>query len=191
MQVSDLLERYLQPERLRGENRYNCTVCGGLQDAERRLRLLDPPPYLVFSLVPFVVDRRSGARRKLLTPMGLTEELGVPVDGLGAVEYRLYSVIFHAGPSLDAGHYFSVCRKSDSAGEPWHRLDDASVTFISSETTLGCKRSGTETAYTLLYRRLDAVAEAPPQSAWQELPAALRAAVAADNEAYRRERRAP
>ena len=46
----------------------------------------------------------------------------------------------------------------------------------------------TDTAYTLLYRCVDAMAEAPSPHTWKQLPAALRAAVATDNEAYRRER---
>ena len=43
VEVSDLLELYLQLERLCSENQYHCSTCGGLRDAERRLLLIKPP----------------------------------------------------------------------------------------------------------------------------------------------------
>ena len=64
--VSDLLQHYLAPERLYGDNQYHCDRCAGLRDADRQLCLLTPPPHLFVSLVRFVFDRRIGARRKVL-----------------------------------------------------------------------------------------------------------------------------
>ncbi|KAF0291650.1 Ubiquitin carboxyl-terminal hydrolase 38 [Amphibalanus amphitrite] len=97
--LSDLLRDYLAPERLCGDNQYHCVRCAGLRDAERQLRLLAPPPHLVVSLVRFVFDRRTGARRKVLAPVGLTERLEVPLAGRPPAQYRLYAVIVHAESS--------------------------------------------------------------------------------------------
>ena len=124
--MSDLLELYLQLEHLCGENQYHSSTCGGLRDTERRLRLTEPPHYLVVSLVRFVFDRRTGARRKLLAPVSSPSGSSCPSTERVWCQYRLYSVIVHAGHSLNAGHYFAFCRGSDGA-EGWRRLDDPTV----------------------------------------------------------------
>ena len=194
--MSDLLQQYLAPERLCGENQYHCTGCAGLRDADRQLRLLTPPPHLVVSLVRFVFDRRTGARRKVLAPVGLTERLAVPLAGRSPAQYRLYAVIVHAGHSLDAGHYFSFCRASgggggggsDDADDGWWRLDDTSATPVTAAAALGRSRRSTEAAYTLLYRLTEAEAADGRPPALTALPGPLRAAVNRDNAVYRRER---
>ena len=42
-----MLEAYLQPETLTGDNKYKCNKCASLQDAERSLRITAGPtmPY--------------------------------------------------------------------------------------------------------------------------------------------------
>ena len=131
-------------------------------------------------------------------PVGLTEQLVVPLSDRPAAQYQLYAVIVHAGGSLDAGHYFSFCRASGGAsmgdvhgaGDCWWRLDDTSATRVTETVALGQSRRSTEAAYMLLYRLAGAGASdgrlpAPTLSA---LPAPLRAAVEEDNIVYRRER---
>ncbi|KAF0300891.1 Ubiquitin carboxyl-terminal hydrolase 38 [Amphibalanus amphitrite] len=194
--VSQLLLDYLTPERLCGDNQYYCTKCTGLRDAERQLRLLSPPANLVVSLMRFAVDRRTGARRKVLTPVELTEWLTVPLATGPPAQYRLYAVIVHVGHSLDAGHYFSFCRASGGGGidgmddTGWWRLDDTSAVPVPAATALGRPRRSTEAAYTLLYRLTDAAVAgaAGGLSALAALPGPLRAAVERDNAVFRRER---
>ena len=189
--VSNLLEQYLAPERLNGDNQYHCARCAGLRDADRQLRLHVPPPHLIVSLARFAFDRRTGARRKILSAVGLTELLAVPVADRPPAQYWLYAVIMHAGHSLDTGHYFSLCRASDSSsdhadGGGWWRLDDTSASPVTAAAALGRPQCPMETAYTLLYRlsgkenrRLLTLAD---------LPGPLRAAVEHDNDLYRQER---
>ena len=187
--VSDLLRHYLAPERLCGENQYLCARCGGLRDADRQLRLLSPPPHLIVSLMRFVFDRRTGERRKVLAPVGLSERLEVPLAGQPAAQYRLYAVMVHAGLSPDAGHYFAFCRSSGGGGADggWWRLDDTCVVPVPAAAALGRPRRASEAAYTLLYG-LATAADGRP-SALAALPESLRAAVEHDNAEYRRERR--
>ena len=149
------------------------------------------------SLVRFVFDRRTGARRKVLAPVGLTERLAVPLAGRPPAQYRLYAVIVHAGHSLDAGHYFSFCRASEGGGgggvddDGWWRLDDSSAVPVTAATALGQPRRSTEAAYTLLYRLTEPAesgSELCRSPALTALPGPLRAAVDRDNAVYRRER---
>jgi len=80
-----------------------------------------------------------------------------------------------------------IVRRSDGPEGGWCRLDDTSVTPATAAAVLGRARGRTDAAYTLLYRRSEGPACAPPPPLL-ELPAGLRAAVKADNETYRRER---
>ena len=183
--VSDLLQLYLAPERLYGDNQYHCATCACLRDADRQLRLVTPPQHLVVSLGRFMYDRRTGARRKVLAPVGLTERLTVPMASQPAAKYRLYAVIVHAGHSLDAGHYFSFCRASDGCGDDWWRLDDTSTAPVTAATALGLLRRPTDASYVLLYR-LEGAGRRPLTLA--VLPGPLRAAVMQDNAVFRRDR---
>ena len=116
MTVSILLRHYPASERLCGENQYRCTSCTGLRDADRQVRVLTPPTHLIASLVRFTCDRKTGALEKALVPIGLTEQLTVPLAGQPAAQYHLHAVIVHAGVSLTAGHHFSYCRVSSGDG---------------------------------------------------------------------------
>ena len=189
MAVSDLLQHYLAPERLSGENQYRCARCAGLRDADRQVRLLALPPHLIISLVRFTFDRHTGALKKALAPVKLSEQLSIPLVGQPAAEYQLYAVIAHAGHSLDAGHYFSFCRVSSGGGggtdNDWWRLDDTSATPVKQVTVTDRPQLPTDTAYTLMYRLAGAAAGRQPTLA--ELPSPLRAAVEQDNAEYRRE----
>ena len=193
--VAVLLKLHLAPERLCEENRYYCTTCAGLRDADRQVRLLMPPQHLVVSLGRFEFDQQTGARRKVLAPVGLTELLDVPVADRQPAQYRLYAVIVHSGHSLDAGHYYSFCRASDGgdgvgsdgAEGGWWRLDDATAAPVSAAVVLGRPQRTTDAAYTLMYRLVGAAAGVrPPVLA--ALPGPLRAAVNRDNAVYRQMR---
>ena len=195
--VPDLLEHYLAPERLSGQNQYHCARCACLRDADRQVRLLTPPLHLVISLLRFGFDRRTGARRKLLEPVSPTERLAVPLVGRQPAQYRLCAVIVHAGHSLDVGHYFSFCRVSgddsggcDGADVDWWRLDDASATPVTAATVLGRPRCPTETTCMLLYRLAGEAETVGRPQALATLPVPLREAVDRDNAEYRRERQA-
>lgn len=194
--VADLVQHYLAPERLTGDNRYRCSECAGLRDADRQMRLLTAPPHLVVSLVRFGFDQRKGERRKVMTPVRLTERLLVPLADHPPAQYSLYAVIVHAGYSLDTGHYYAFCRSTrdedcsglDSVNSCWWRLDDSHAVPVLASTVLGRPRHLTQTAYMMLYRQ-EASGEAssrPPQLS--ALPGPLRAAVNRDNALYRRER---
>ena len=164
--------------------------CDGLRDADRRVRLLMPPHHLVVSLIRFMSKRRTGAQRKLLAAVSLTERPKVPLADWPTAQYRLYAVIVHASHSLDSDHYFSFCRASgggvsDDGG--WWRLDDAAATPVTATTSLSRPHRSTKTAYTLL-RRLAGAADEGRPPALAALPGALRAAVE-HNAVYRRERR--
>ena len=122
------------------------------------------------SLNRFSFNRQTGARRKVMTPVRLAEQLHIPLASRQAIRYRLYAVIVHTGHSLDTGHYYSFCRSSDAGRGPdgadggWWRLDDSSTAAVTAEA--GDGRQPELTA----------------------LPSPLQDAVVRDNAEYRRRR---
>uniref|UniRef100_S4RNF4 Ubiquitin specific peptidase 38 n=1 Tax=Petromyzon marinus TaxID=7757 RepID=S4RNF4_PETMA len=64
--VPGLINYFLTPETLSGENRYYCEACNSLQDAERATLVAESPEYLVLTLLRFSYDMRTHSRRKIL-----------------------------------------------------------------------------------------------------------------------------
>ena len=148
----------------------------------------------VVSLVQHGFDRRTGTRRKLLTPVTLTEQLTVPLPDRPSAEYFLYAVIVHVGHSLDAGHYFSCCCASggdgsDSGDCDWWRLNDTTAERTTPDAALCRSRRSSETPYLLFYRLKEAGATEGRLPSLTALPGPLRADVDRDNVAHRQERR--
>ena len=132
--------------------------------------------------------------------MEVTEQLTVPLAGQSPAQYLLYAVIVHAGHSLDAGHFFALCRlsggdgrgdASDGVDGRWWRLDDSTLTVVqtTADTALNRARNSTATPYTLFYRLAGAEATGRRMPVPTVLPGPMRSAVDRDNAVYRMERR--
>jgi len=151
--VSDLIEHYLAPETLDGENQYQCNHCNMLRDAVKTTRLSAAPEYLNITLLRFKFDITTMRRAKVFTTIDYPQELTLPVTG-GDVVYRLYSVVVHSGYSSDGGHYYTWARP-DCRASTWLVLNDSRVTetswaqFIQQSTKLS-----RDTAYLLFYQRV-------------------------------------
>lgn len=79
LHLTDLLKHYLKPEKLSGDNKYHCNVCGSLQDAERRINIMQTPEYLIFTLLRFSYDTRLHARSKIFREVKYPKTLLLPV----------------------------------------------------------------------------------------------------------------
>ncbi|KAJ8924752.1 hypothetical protein NQ315_000905 [Exocentrus adspersus] len=174
--VQKLLQYYLQPEKLRGDNQYHCDVCGTLTDGERITRIVEAPPRLILTLKHFRYDPASQQRTKLLQRVELDERFS-----LGSYEYELYAVVVHCGSSVDSGHYYTFAKdKSD-----WYKFNDSSVTKASSEDL--SKLKSPETPYILFYGRQDFVE--PENLPYAVLSNKLQMALTKDESEYDSERR--
>ncbi|XP_064636742.1 ubiquitin carboxyl-terminal hydrolase 38-like [Lineus longissimus] len=125
--LSKMVDFFLAPETLHGDNCYHCDHCESLQDAERTIQITAAPHYLVLSLLRFSYDVKSQSRSKLLKDVKYPKVLYLPVmteypqcNGQSATKapktvvnhemYCLNAVIIHAGLSSDCGHYYSYAR---------------------------------------------------------------------------------
>lgn len=80
LHLNDLLKHFLQSEKLSGDNKYFCDNCGGLQEGERKIRLIETPEYLILTLLRFSYDARLQSRSKVFREVKYPKTLLVPVN---------------------------------------------------------------------------------------------------------------
>ncbi|KAL8207103.1 UNVERIFIED_CONTAM: Ubiquitin carboxyl-terminal hydrolase 38 [Gekko kuhli] len=77
--VIDLLNYFLAPEVLKGDNKYYCEKCASLQNAEKTMQIVEEPEYLILTLLRFSYDPKCHIRRKILDNVSLPLILELPV----------------------------------------------------------------------------------------------------------------
>uniref|UniRef100_W5KEB2 Ubiquitin specific peptidase 38 n=1 Tax=Astyanax mexicanus TaxID=7994 RepID=W5KEB2_ASTMX len=79
LSLTDLVEYFLAPEILEEENCYFCERCGSLQRAERAMRVVAAPEYLILTLLRFSYDATCHVRRKILDNVRIPRRMCLPV----------------------------------------------------------------------------------------------------------------
>ena len=113
------INRILASETLRDVNKYWCSECSRLNEAQRTVSYEVLPSVLVLQLKRFTTTASRAYVSKLTdyipTPLVMDcfcqkcrEGAGPPLH-----RYRLYSVILHLGASLASGHYIACVRAAD------------------------------------------------------------------------------
>ncbi|KAJ8342803.1 hypothetical protein SKAU_G00327310 [Synaphobranchus kaupii] len=135
LSVPDLINFFLTPEMLSGDNKYRCQRCSSLQNAEKVVEVTEGPHYLVLTLLRFSFSLATMRRRKILDNVSIPLVLKIPVrlpsrgpvsvgagPGAGAepegsayvsLTYDLASVVVHSGLSSESGHYYCYARECD------------------------------------------------------------------------------
>ena len=172
--LESLLNYYLAPEKLEGDNRYHCDNCSQLEEAERTLKLTQAPKHLLLTLLRFRYDKILQRRGKITTEVIYPKQLVLSVNDKPEV-YMLYAVVIHSGLTLDGGHYYTIARSSvppATATEPttgkqdsWLMFNDAIVSFSDLNSLMDLsKKYSNDTPYMLFYCRIADVAASSPIS---------------------------
>lgn len=79
LSVPDLVNYFLAPEILDEENAYFCEKCSSLQRAERTMKVVSAPQYLILTLLRFSYDAKCHVRRKILENVTIPPLMRLPV----------------------------------------------------------------------------------------------------------------
>lgn len=80
LSVPDLVNYFLAPEILDEENAYFCEKCISLQRAEKSLKVVSAPEYLILTLLRFSYDAKCHVRRKILDNVTIPSLMRLPVQ---------------------------------------------------------------------------------------------------------------
>lgn len=126
--VTSCLRKFSEEEMLCERNKFHCDNCGGLQEAEKRMKIKRLPRILALHLKRFKYTEDMQRLQKLfhrvvypfyLRLFNTTDDAEDP-DRL----YELYAVVVHIGGGPYHGHYVSVIKTQDRG---WLLFDDELV----------------------------------------------------------------
>ncbi|KAF3934260.1 hypothetical protein ABW19_dt0200447 [Dactylella cylindrospora] len=153
--VTSCLRNFSASEMLCERNKFHCDVCGGLQEAEKRMKIKRLPKVLALHLKRFKYMEELGRHQKLfhrvvypyhLRLFNTTDDAEDP-DRL----YELYAVIIHIGGGPYHGHYVAII-KSEEHG--WLLYDDEMVEPVDKSFVRNFfgDKPGLACAYVLFYQ---------------------------------------
>lgn len=126
--VTSCLRKFSEEEMLCERNKFHCDTCGGLQEAEKRMKIKRLPRILALHLKRFKYTEDLQRLQKLfhrvvypyhLRLFNTTDDAEDP-DRL----YELYAVVVHIGGGPYHGHYVSIIKTPDRG---WLMFDDELV----------------------------------------------------------------
>lgn len=153
--VTACLQKFSAEEMLCERNKFHCDHCGGLQEAEKRMKIKRLPKVLALHLKRFKYTEDYSRLQKLfhrvvypyqLRMFNTTEDVEDP-DRL----YELYAVVIHIGGNAYHGHYVSVIKTEDRG---WLLFDDEMVEPVDKHYVRNFfgDKPGMACAYVLFYQ---------------------------------------
>ncbi|CAI9265966.1 unnamed protein product [Lactuca saligna] len=143
-------DKYVEVERLEGDNRYHAEQ-HGLQDAKKGVLFIDFPPVLQLQLKRFEYDFmrdtmvKINDRYEFPLQLDLDREngkyLSPEADRSVRNLYTLHSVLVHSG-GVHGGHYYAYIRPTLS--DQWFKFDDERVTKEDMKRALDEQYGGEE-----------------------------------------------
>lgn len=159
--VTSCLLRFSEEEMLCERNKFHCDRCGGLQEAEKRMRLKRLPKILALHLKRFKFTDDMQRMQKLFHHVSYPYYLRLLNTTDSSEEsdklYELYAIVVHIGGGAYHGHYVSIVKTQEHG---WLLFDDENVEpvdksfvceFFGGEQNLAC-------AYVLFYHETTAEA---------------------------------
>lgn len=153
--VTSCLRKFSDEEMLCERNKFHCDQCGGLQEAEKRMKIKKLPKVLALHLKRFKYTEDFTRLQKLfhrvvypyhLRMFNTTDDAEDP-DRL----YELYAVVVHIGGNAYHGHYVSVVKTPDRG---WLLFDDEMVEPVDKHFVRNFfgDKPGMACAYVLFYQ---------------------------------------
>ena len=119
----ECFEYYRSQEIMTGDNRMYCNICNNNCDSLYETSLYSTPKYLIINL-----NRGRGAVYECNVIFSEILDLhDFVADKNGNINYELYAVICHIGPSSMSGHFVAYCK--NRMDKKWYLYNDAFVTL--------------------------------------------------------------
>ncbi|TWU78418.1 hypothetical protein ED733_008808 [Metarhizium rileyi] len=179
--VTSCLRKFSAEEMLCQRNKFHCDHCGGLQEAEKRMKVKRLPKILTLHLKRFKYTEDYSRLQKLfhrvvypyhLRMFNTTDDAEDP-DRL----YELYAVVVHIGGNAYHGHYVSIIKTRDRG---WLLFDDEMVEPVDKHFVRNFfgDKPGMATAYVLFYQEttFEKVREEQEKEGMEEVKLATQAA---------------
>lgn len=154
--VTACLNRYSEEEMLCERNKFHCDNCGGLQEAEKRMKIKRLPQILALHLKRFKYTEDLARLQKLHHKVVYPYHLRLFNTTYDAEDpdrlYELYAVVVHIGGGPYHGHYVAIIKTQDRG---WLLFDDEMVEPVDRSYVKNFfgDKSGLATAYVLFYRQ--------------------------------------
>lgn len=187
--VTSCLRKFSAEEMLCERNKFHCDNCGGLQEAEKRMKIKRLPRVLALHLKRFKYTEDLQRLQKLfhrvvypyhLRLFNTTDDAEDP-DRL----YELYAVVVHIGGGPYHGHYVAIIKTEDRG---WLLFDDELVEPVDKNYVRNFfgDRPGLACAYVLFYQEttLEAVLREQAQEDQASSTAAAEASDAGKTNGY-------
>jgi len=187
--VTACLRKFSEEEMLCERNKFHCDMCGGLQEAEKRMKIKRLPRILALHLKRFKYTEDYGRLQKLfhrvvypyhLRLFNTTNDAEDP-DRL----YELYAVVVHIGGGPYHGHYVSIIKTQDRG---WLMFDDELVEPVDKSFVRnffgGEPKSGTQDARQLACAYVLFYQETTLEAVQKEMEAEGQAAAAAASDSF-------
>ncbi len=153
--VTSCLRKFSAEEMLCERNKFHCDHCGGLQEAEKRMKIKRLPKILTLHLKRFKYTEDMTRLQKLfhrvvypyhLRMFNTTDDAEDP-DRL----YELYAVVVHIGGNAYQGHYVTIIKTPDFG---WLLFDDEMVEPVDKNYVKNFfgDKPGMACAYVLFYQ---------------------------------------
>ena len=109
------------PTMLKGDNKFLCNSCGGLQEAQTTCKIFEPPQKLLINI-------DYGKNKKYQpTAIEFSEEIDitefVDFNFQQKIIYKIIGVCTHYGHSGSYGHYVAFCRNREN--DKWYEFNDS------------------------------------------------------------------
>jgi ubiquitin carboxyl-terminal hydrolase 9/13 len=153
--VTSCLRKFSAEEMLCERNKFHCDNCGGLQEAEKRMKLKRLPKVLALHLKRFKWTEDYSRLQKLFHRVVYPYHLRMfnTTDDAEDADrmYELYAVVVHIGGNAYHGHYVSVIKTKDRG---WVLFDDEMVEPVDKHFVRNFfgDKPGMACAYVLFYR---------------------------------------
>lgn len=169
LDLSDLFKVWSAKEFLIEDNKYQCTPCNSLQDAEKFNSIILPPKILVIHLGRFFFDEDEQGN---LIKNKIKTKINFPITNLRLNEmyflnynmsfihndvpstancdnYDLWCVIEHQGSNMNCGHYICYCKNFENG--LWYKFNDEHPHYIGANNIDIEKTIISEGSYLLFY----------------------------------------